>query len=82
MLEKIFLFYIMAGSILYIPLLHAHQIQQNGDKDDYVDLPTGSPVAKGVDFLSTQMILTNAKVMPSEIYISVTYPSMDILQTS
>ncbi len=55
---------------LYIPLVHIHQLQKNDSQDEYVQLPTVSSNAKEMGTLSFQEVLTNAKDIPVEIYIS------------
>lgn len=55
---------------LYIPLIHVHQLQQNSSQDEYVQLPSAASNAKEMGTLSVQEVLTNAKDIPVEIYIS------------
>ncbi|MEK3887368.1 DUF2642 domain-containing protein [Bacillus sp. FSL K6-3431] len=55
---------------IYIPLLHVHRINLNTDMKNYVDNPSEYSLAEETESLSYRKILTNAKGIFTEIYVT------------
>jgi hypothetical protein len=55
---------------LYIPWLHIHRIQANTEISSYVEAPVESSLAEEMQSISYRKILTNAKGLFAEIYVT------------